>query len=188
MIALDLDNTIIRYDLAFESAAKRLGCLPSSPQINKSSVKAAALALGGNELWTQLQGLVYGEEIGKAELFPGCVDFIQAAGEKLVIVSHKTHFPAIGPRTDLRNAALEFLATTPLSKIPIHFLDTREAKVAKLSELRPRALIDDLPEVLQTPGFPASTDFHLFDPENAHPDWTATPRIRSWHGAIQLLL
>jgi len=187
MIAIDLDNTIIRYDRAFESAAKRLGCLPSGRQVNKSSVKATALALGGNELWTQLQGLVYGEEIGKAELFPGCIEFFAAAREELVIVSHKTRFPALGPRIDLREAARDFLALTPLAGIPLHFLDTREAKVAKLTELRPRALLDDLPEVLQTPGFPPTTAFHLFDPDNTHPTWTATPRFRSWHEALTLL-
>jgi len=187
MIAIDLDNTIIRYDRAFESAAARLKCLPATAPINKATVKTAALAVGGNELWTRLQGLVYGEEITQAEIFPGCIEFFAAAPEELVIVSHKTRFPALGPRIDLREAARDFLALTPLAGIPLHFLDTREAKVAKLTELRPRALLDDLPEVLQTPGFPPTTAFHLFDPDNTHPNWTATPRIRSWHEALTFL-
>lgn len=187
MIAIDLDNTIIRYDRAFESAAARLQCLPVGSPVNKATVKTAALAAGGNELWTQLQGLVYGEEITKAEIFPGCIEFFSAAREELVIVSHKTRFPALGPPTDLRKAARAFLAGTPLAGIPLHFLDTREAKVAKLAELGSRALIDDLPEVLRTPGFPPATVFHLFDPDNTHPSWTTTPRIRSWHEARSTL-
>lgn len=183
MIAIDLDNTIIRYDRAFEAAAARLLCLPADTSINKATVKTAALTAGGNDLWTRLQGLAYGEEITKAEIFPGCIEFFASAREELVIVSHKTRFPALGQSTDLREAARAFLALTPLAGIPLHFLDTREGKVAKLAKLQPRALIDDLPEVLLTPGFPPSTVFHLFDPDNNHPSWSATPRICSWSEA-----
>ncbi len=188
MIAIDLDNTIIRYDRAFEAAATRLNCLPSGAPINKGTVKTAALAAGGNDLWTRLQGLTYGEDIAKAEIFPACVEFFSAAREELVIVSHKTRFPALGEPTDLREAARAFLASTPLAGIPLHFLDTREEKVAKIAALRPRALIDDLPEVLQTPGFPPATAFHLFDPDGVYPEWTATPRVRSWHEAARIIL
>ena len=188
MIAIDLDNTIIRYDRAFEAAAARLQCLPAGAQINKATVKTAALAVGGNELWTRLQGLAYGDEMRNAEIYPGCVDFFVTAHEELVIVSHKTRFPALGEPADLREAARAFLALTPFAGIPLHFLDTREAKVAKLAELRPRALIDDLPEVFQTPGFPPATAFHLFDPDGVHSEWTTTPRMRSWHEAARILL
>lgn len=186
MIALDLDNTILRYDRAFAAAAARLDCLPQNAPLNKSTIKAAALAAGGNTLWTRLQGLAYGDEITKAELFPGCLEFIAAAREDLVIVSHKTRHPAIGRPTDLREAARTFLASTPLANIPLHFHDTRDDKVAKIASLAPRALIDDLPEILSTPGFPPTTAFLLFDPDNTHPEWTATPRLRSWEDALHL--
>lgn len=189
MIALDLDNTIICYDEAFRAAASQLDCLPKPGlAINKSTIKIAALTCGGNDLWTRVQGLAYGEQIGKAMLFPGCAEFVTSAQEELVIVSHKTQFPVLGEKTNLREAACIFLASTPLATLPIHFLDTREAKVAKVAELLPRALIDDLPEVFQTPRFPSTTAFLLFDPENTHPLWTASPRLRSWHEAHQSLL
>lgn len=189
MIALDLDNTIICYDEAFRAAASQLDCLPEfGVATNKSTIKIAALTCGGNDLWTLVQGLAYGEQIGKATLFLGCAEFVASAQEELVIVSHKTQFPVLGDKTDLREAACIFLAATPLARLPIHFFDTRESKVAKVAELRPRALIDDLPEVFQTPGFPAATTFLLFDPENTHPLWTASPRLRSWHEAHQSLL
>lgn len=189
MIALDLDNTIICYDEAFRAAASKLDCLPE-PGIatNKSSIKASALACGGNDLWTRVQGLAYGEQIGKATLFSGCAEFVVSAQEELVIVSHKTQFPVLGYKTDLREAAANWVRSTPLAGLPLHFFDTRQAKVAKISELRPRALIDDLPEVFQTPSFPPETIFHLFDPDNSHPLWTTSPRLRSWLEACQLLL
>lgn len=188
MIAIDLDNTIIRYDRAFEAAATALNCLPVGTPINKGTVKTAALAAGGNDLWTRLQGLAYGVEIAEAEIFSGCVEFFAAAREELVIVSHKTRFPALGESTDLREAAIAFLASTPLAGISLHFLDTREAKVAKVAELQPRAMIDDLPAVFKTQGFPTATVFHLFDPDGVHKDWTTTPCVRSWDEAARILL
>ena len=188
MITLDLDNTIICYDEAFRAAAAQLYCLPESGiATNKSSIKAAALACGGNDLWTRLQGIAYGEQIDKATLFLGCAEFVASAQEELVIVSHKTQFPVRGDKTDLREAAANWVRSTPLASLPLHFFDTREAKVAKVAELRPRALIDDLPDVFKTPRFPSATAFILFDPENTHPLWTTSPRLRSWHEAHQLL-
>lgn len=189
MLAFDLDNTILCYADAFRAAAVRLGCLPASGSpFNKSTVKAAACALGGNELWTRLQGLAYGDEIRHATLFPGCAEFVQASGEEMVIVSHKTPFPALGPRTDLRAAATARLASLGLAGLPVQFFDTREAKVAALVTLRPRAILDDLPEVFTTPGFPPATLFVLFDPTNAHSDWTRSPRVATWNAARQMLL
>lgn len=189
MIALDLDNTIICYDEAFRAVASQLDCLPEPGiVIDKSSIKASAFARGGNDLWTRVQGLVYGEQIGKGTLFPGCAEFVASAQEELVIVSHKTQFPVLGDKTDLREAAANWVRSTPLASLPLHFFDTREAKVAKVAELRPRALIDDLPEVFKTPGFPSATAFILFDPDNSHPLWTASPRIRSWRKAQSELL
>lgn len=184
MIALDLDNTIICYDEAFRAAASLLDCLPAfGDPINKSTIKAAALAKGGNDLWTRLQGLVYSEQIGKATLYPGCADFVAASREEIIILSHKTHFPVLGSRSDLRKAATTWLELTPLANLPLHFFDTREAKVAAVAELSPRAIIDDLPEVFLTAGFPSSTTFFLFDPIQAHADWSLTPRVISWSDA-----
>ncbi len=189
MIALDLDNTIICYDEAFRTGASLLACLPAvGTPINKSSIKAAALAKGGNDLWTRLQGLVYGEQIGMATLYPGCADFVAASREEIAILSHKTQFPVLGSRSDLRKAATGWLESTPLANLPLHFFDTREAKVAAIAALTPRVIIDDLPEVFLTAGFPSSTTFFLFDPIQAHPDWTLTPRVISWSDAHDQIL
>ena len=193
MIALDLDNTIICYDEAFRAAAKSIGCLPpSGVRINKASVKASAHKKGGNELWTALQGIVYGEEIEQAEFFPGCIDFIDSArmrNEKLVVLSHKTEFPAIGPKVNLRTAAIQWLSNRQFDPhIPLIFCDSREEKVSHLKTLGCHALVDDLPEVFQTTGFPNSTRFVLFDSNNTHGDWSISSRVTSWRGAADLLL
>lgn len=195
MIALDLDNCIICYDRPFFVAAERAGCGPSNcTAASKAAVKAAALERGGNELWTRLQGEVYGTGIHEASFFPGCREFVDHAltlGEPLVILSHKTKFPALGPRVDLRVAALKFLQENDFpvgSRVPAHFCDTRKEKVALLGALGCRAIVDDLPVVYQTQPFPAEALFVLFDPSRVHSDWAVTPRVESWQEASDLLL
>lgn len=195
MIALDLDNCIVCYDRPFAAAAARAGCGSSNcTAASKSAVKASALEHGGNELWTRLQGEVYGTGIHEAAFFPGCLEFVDRAltlGEPLVILSHKTKFPAVGPLVDLRVAALRFLQENDFPvgpRIPVHFCDTREEKVTMLGALGCRAIVDDLPDVYLTQPFPARTLFVLFDPSKALPDWEVTPRVESWLEASVLLL
>lgn len=194
MIALDLDNTIICYDAAFQAAAAEAGCpLPAAVPPSKAAVKAAALAAGGNALWTRIQGIAYGEGMAHATLFPGCRAFIAhalAQDEKLAVVSHKSEFPASGLRVNMRTAADEWLARNRLGfggRLPVHYCDSRAEKVSRVAGLACRALVDDLPEVYQTPGFPPQTAFVLFDPAGKHSGWTASPRVASWSGAQTLL-
>ena len=191
MIALDLDNTIICYDAAFCAAAEANNCVPPAGlPVTKATVKAAAFASGGNELWTKVQGLAYGTGIDHAKPYPGVLSFFNRALEleqKLVILSHKTEFPAIGPKVNLRTAALDWLKKTHLN-IPVVFADTREGKVQLLMSLECEAIVDDLPAVFQTPVFPAFTQFILFDPTDEHPRWTHSQRARSWDDVSALLL
>ena len=195
MIALDLDNTIICYDDAFRAAAEETGCLPvDGITINKASVKASALAKGGNDLWTRLQGIAYASGIQKAKPFYGCQQFINRAldrNERLAIISHKTEYPAIGAKVNLRMAAINWLGSNGLSfgsRLPVIFCDSREEKVEHVRSFDCRALIDDLPDVFQTLGFPSSTSFILFDPAGEHEGWSASPRVKSWDEAADLLL
>jgi len=195
MIALDLDNCIICYDRPFRLAAEKLGCLPPSDVIpHKASVKAFALAQGGNRLWTSLQGMVYGRGISEATLFPGFREFVRRAEEcrePLVIISHKTQYPVQGSAVDLRVAALKWLTGCGLpigTQLPVYFSDTREKKIARIHAMKCRALVDDLPEIHGEPDFPPQTLFVLFDPQKAVTGWSASPRITSWSEASELLL
>ena len=78
MIALDLDNTLICTDGAFEAAARELNLpLPAGVPVTKARIKSAALDAGGNELWTRLQGIAYGDGLAHAVPFPGCREFIE---------------------------------------------------------------------------------------------------------------
>ena len=92
---------------------------------------------------------------GSAEFIARCV----AAGAELSVVSHKGRFAALDPGgTDLRDAARAWLARH-CREIPgsrIFFEDERAAKLRRIGTLGLTHFIDDLPEVLGDPDFPAA--------------------------------
>ena len=189
IIGVDLDNTIICYDQAFHRAALDRGWIESATPAAKTAVKNAVLAKAGNQGWTELQGFVYGPGLGAATAYQGVAEFFQACATHeapIVIVSHKTQFAAAGPAYDLRLAATGWLKTSGLLDLPIRegapviFTATRAEKLETVRRLGCATLIDDLPEVFRDPGYPRGTEFILFDPDGAHADWTASPRVSSW--------
>jgi len=109
----------------------------------------------------------------------------------LAVFSHKTEYPAIGPRVNLRIAATRWMELQGLpigDRLPVNFYDSREDKVASIGSSNCRALIDDLPEVFRSPGYPSRMLFVLFDPSGSHTNWSATPRVATWQEAADLLL
>ncbi|SDG39108.1 HAD family hydrolase [Roseospirillum parvum] len=177
LIGLDLDNTLIDYDAAFRTLAVDLGWLPADFAGGKAEVRQTLRAgPGGEAAWMRLQGRVYGAEIGRARLFDGALAVLRAAreaGHRLVIVSHKTPTGHFDPdRVDLRAAARAFLTEHgglaagggPLADDALHFADSRDGKIAQIAALGPAVFVDDLPEVLTHPAFPAATRRLLFQP------------------------
>jgi hypothetical protein len=192
-LGVDLDNTIIRYDEAFYSAAVTRGWIDAATPRTKTAVKNAVFCRHGNREWTELQGFVYGPGIEAATPFPGVLDFFASAarqGVRIYIISHKTRHAAEGPPYDLRQAAMHWLeargwfdpARGGLTPGQVLFADSRAAKVQTVCDLGCDVLIDDLPEVFQEPQFPRTARFILFDPEGAYPEWTASPRAATWAG------
>jgi len=188
-VGVDLDNTIICYDLAFHRAALDRGLIgPATPPL-KTAVKNALLASGGNQQWTELQGHVYGPGLEAATPYPGVLDFFSACaarGIRAHIISHKTQFAAAGPKYDLREAATAWLKASGILDSRPHcdghviFTSTRAEKLETVRRLDCATLIDDLPEVFHDHSYPRCTDFILFDPADSHPDWTATRRAKGW--------
>jgi hypothetical protein len=188
-IGLDLDNTVICYDAAFHRAAAEMGLLDASVDATKGAVKAWVKESHGNDVWTELQGEVYGPRLQSAVPYPGALEFARqcrAAGHDLCIVSHKTQFPAIGPQVDLRAAALDWLAAQgwisagAVKRSDVWFHDSRAEKVASIERRACDIFIDDLPEVFREPGFPAGVTRILFDPEKVFPDSGNYLRAASW--------
>lgn len=170
-VGIDLDNTIIDYDKPFVAAGAALGLLPPGHGCTgKGAVKALLLrGSAGEEAWMRLQGQVYGARIGGARLTPGVARFLKALRRRRVrisIVSHKTRYGHFDPaRVDLWEAALGWLDGRgffdrdgfALDRAAVHFLETRQEKIATIGRIGCDMFIDDLPEVLTDPGFPAGT-------------------------------
>lgn len=188
-IGFDFDNTIVSYDELFHSVAVEQSLVPLDTPISKIAVRDHLRKIDNEAAWTELQGYVYGARMAQAAAYSGAVEFIRLAREKadLVIVSHKTKHPFLGPQYDLHAAAGGWIASSlvdgasPLFDTEHVFFElTKEAKIARIAACKCDYFIDDLPEILSMPGFPEHTQRLLFDPESVHGDAGVHARFASW--------
>lgn len=174
-IGIDFDNTLIDYDEVFRMLARERGWLGPDFRGGKDAVRRAIRALpAGEERWQRLQGEAYGKGISGAALFEGAEAFLRrarAGGHEVLIVSHKTaygHFDAA--RVNLRDAALAWMDRKGFFQqdglgvaiANVHFSATRSEKLDRIARLGVTHFIDDLPEVLDDPTFPAGVVKILF--------------------------
>jgi hypothetical protein len=194
-IGIDFDHTIVCYDGVFYRAALDLGLIPADLATSKNGVRDYLNNSGQAEAFTKLQGHVYGSRMDLASCYPGVRRFLfaaAAAGHELFVVSHKTRQPILGPKHDMHAAARGFLAAEnligpgALRSENVFFAMTKEEKVARVAALDCQVFIDDLPEVLSSPGFPPGMRAVLFDPEDRFSD-SPLERHVSW-GAIEAAL
>ena len=78
IIGIDLDNTIINHDAAFEKALKIFNIknqhfsFSSNPVENKEHLRRSIIQKKGLKLWQKIQGQVYGSLLfHNAKIFPG---------------------------------------------------------------------------------------------------------------------
>jgi hypothetical protein len=196
VIGVDFDNTIVCYDDLFHRVAVERGLMPASVPAAKGAVRAHLEERHGPDCWTELQGYVYGARMADAVAFPGVREFFRRCADRgwpLCIISHKTCIPAKGPPYDLHRAALEwlqmqgFLDGVGLNREHVIFALTQEEKVRRIAEAGCRVFIDDLPEVLTKPGFPADVRRVLFDPHRQHSPEAGIDHTGSWTEIEQLL-
>ena len=198
MIGVDFDNTIVCYDEVFVRAAVELDLVPPELATSRTSIRDHLRAAGKEDVWTELQGTIYGLRMPDAPPFPGVVEFFQAchaAGVPVAIVSHRTRFPYLGERHDLHAAARDWLIRQGfhaadrlcLPEDRVFFEETKEAKLARIAELGCTHFIDDLPELLSHPLFPTHVRRILFDPRGEHPAIPGVDLLSSWHAAPSLV-
>lgn len=178
LIGLDFDNTIVNYDALFYKVAIEWDVVNQSVSVSKRAVRDFLRAVDKEDIWTEMQGYVYGVRMEEAEAYPGVFSFIQrmqAVGHQVAIISHKTKYPFMGPQYDLHASALtwvkRYLCEKNLPLIPdsyVFFEVTKEDKWARIAKLSCDVFIDDLPEILLSPQFPSNTQRLLFDPESYH--------------------
>jgi hypothetical protein len=190
-IGIDFDNTIACYDELFHRVCLEAGWIPASLPRNKSDVRNHLRAVGREDDWTEIQGVVYGPRINEARPYPGVVEFITRArgrGIPVVIISHKTRHPYRGEKHDLHAAARCFLAHHGIVADEVFLEPTKEAKADRIRAHACTHFIDDLPEFLDLVTFNTDGQRILFDPNDLYadqPDWL---RLRSWSAIQEAIL
>jgi hypothetical protein len=191
LIGVDFDNTIVCYDTLFHRVAVEQGLIPPSVPATKSAVRGYLDGQGLPDVWTDLQGQVYGARMPEADAFDGVLEFFRhcvQSGLDFCIVSHKTRHPAIGPPHDLHEAARQWLerngffdpAQLGLPRNRVFFELTQQDKVDRIARVGCTHFIDDLPEVLTRAGFPPEVQRILFDPHRHHADDERLIHTSSW--------
>ena len=202
-IGLDFDNTIVCYDAAIAVLAEELFDLPPEVPRTKLGVRDHLRATDRAPEWTSFQGALYGPGMAHAQPFEGAIETMQSLvrqGHQLTIVSHRSRRPYAGPPHDLHAAARRWVGrrlqsaglflndpADPAGEGIVNFLETREAKVARLAELGCQVFVDDLPEVLEAPGFQEGTVGVLFAPGGEGSSAQGYHRIAAWRELPDLL-
>ena len=107
-IGIDFDNTIVSYDALFHKVALEQDVIPARLAPTKLAVRDYLRRQDREDVWTEMQGTVYGARMDEAAAYPGVIEFLRWArgeGVALSIISHKTRHPFIGPKYDLHEAA-----------------------------------------------------------------------------------
>lgn len=186
-IGVDFDNTIVSYDALFRRVAGEQGLVPEAMPASKTEVRNYLRKVGREDAWTAMQGVVYGQRMTEACAFPGVVEFFRACkqmGIPTSIISHRTQHPIVGEKYDLHAAARKWLDLNGVTELVlpenIHFELTREAKRERVKAVQPTHFIDDLPEFLEMPGFPAEVRRILFDPLKTSHAGEGIESMTSW--------
>jgi hypothetical protein len=154
-IGFDLDNTILNYDKAFRELAKNDVRLKNVQNLDKETIKSYLISNYGGQAWTKVQGILYTEYLDFAEVDALAVDLINEISSKhrVEIVSHKSRFPIIGPKIDMRNVAVRRLKKTGITfsnknDISVNFFNTSQEKINYINSLDFSFFLDDLLEIL----------------------------------------
>lgn len=196
-LGVDFDNTIVCYDALFHKVAREQNLIPADVPVNKSDVRNYLRRADNEAAWTEMQGYVYGGRMSEAAPYPGVIEFFQAcrsAGIATSIVSHKTRHPFLGEAYDLHAAANAWLAQQGffdagrigLPRERVFFELTKAAKLERIRSSGCTHFIDDLPEFLGEPDFPAAVQRILFDPNNLYGDEKRFRRIADWAAARRI--
>ena len=158
LIGLDFDNTLVIYDELFAKVAKEKGVTSNEALKNKRSIRDYLRSVDKEELFTEIQGEVYGKRIIEARAANNMINTLielKERGIRLTIVSHKTKTPYKGPRYDLHESAWKWIKENlkdqdgrQLFSENMYILK-RQRKKKWLGLEIANAYIDDLPEILE---------------------------------------
>lgn len=169
IIGIDLDNTILNYDYSFRKHAvlKKL-IAPNEKNIKKEKIKNKIEKYSKKE-WTILQGEVYGKYIYDSKIDKMFIKFINLLKKNEIevnIISHKTKYPILGKKINLRKKSLQYLkkniSYNLILKKNIFFENTIDNKIKRISKCKCDYFIDDLNKIFCHKNFPNKTHKILF--------------------------
>lgn len=160
LLGLDFDNTLVRYDKLFHQVALEKGLIDECIPKNKTKIRNHLRERGEEDVFTMLQGEIYGKRILEAEPAKGMFDALKEVkrqGIPMIIISHKTRTPYKGPAYDLRGAAMNWLEKQRFfapkglnwSRDQVIFEETKESKIKRIIKEECSHYIDDLQEILK---------------------------------------
>ncbi len=171
-IGIDFDNTTVIYDDVFYKHAFDAGLVSRDVKRKKQIIRDTIRKLPhGEEKWTELQAFVYGHYIEDAQPAQGVREFVQLCRQTstgISIISHKTEYPALGPKLNLREAAVRWLEANGfftelgLSRSDAVFVGTLGEKLKEIADRKCTHFVDDLIEVLTNDGFPEQVERILY--------------------------
>ena len=199
LLGVDFDNTIVCYDQVFHQVALEQELIPPDLPVSKGQVRDYLRQVDREEDWIYLQGYVYGTRMQDAAPFPGaleCLTRFVKQGITVCVISHKTRAPYRGPKYDLHQAAQQWLeqqgffdpSQIGLSPDQVFFELTKQEKLDRIAKVGCTHFIDDLPEFLAEPGFPAGSERILFDPNEIYSTEHRFHRVTSWKEIEELVL
>jgi len=196
-IGVDFDNTLVCYDDLFARVCRERELIGDDIPVNKTAIRDHLRAVGREDDWTEVQGIVYGPRITGAKPFEGALDFLREAGgsgHEIFIISHKTRHPYRGERHDLHESARNWLRTNGVFDADggvaaerALFHERKEEKVERIGSIGCDWFIDDLPEILGHDLFPETVRRILFDPGDSQEDDERWLRVGSWREIREFL-
>lgn len=190
LIAFDLDNTILNYETSLDELRHQRNELKDINAKTKADFKAQVIREFGEDYWTELQGFLYTQYVAYSSIEPAFLDllnFLNSHQWRTSIISHKTEFPFMGPRLNMRECALAKLeAIGVVSRLSdgVHFFGTKKEKIDYINNLKPDIYIDDLVEILDQ--LSSEISRLLFTP-NSHAENSPYYVISDWHSVYEYL-
>ncbi len=86
-VGIDFDNTIVSYEGVFYSAALEKELIPPDLPPFKGAIRDYLRAADKEELWTELQGYIYGAKMDTAFPYPGVESFFCSALERKFLLT-----------------------------------------------------------------------------------------------------
>lgn len=199
-IGLDFDNTLVRYDNLFHRLAVEKGFIDQSFPKNKLSIRNFFRENNIEREFTLLQGEVYGSRILEAEIADGMFETLMNFKSKnysMVLISHKTKTPFLGPPYDLHKAAIDWLTEYNFFEKrglnwdfnQVFFASTKIEKAELISQQKCSHYVDDLPEILDL--LPTKVEKILYDPTQMHQLSSAQStykKVKHWSHIYELIV